>query len=175
MSDLIKLSNELIAEAAQENCDSYEYDLMQKAAFGLREQHREIDNYKATVAASNTVMLKLEGERDELSATVERLRIALIKSQNWDWLSAKENNQTLRRNTYQSPEMQELHEIANSTPPQKISTHDAELALSAVLHAADESRRNCWSIDELTANAEQVADDAVRLANTQYPSGKDGE
>lgn len=92
------------------------------------EQMREIvegadktDNHFLELDGSHTRYTRLASDHHclsdlctiiELHEENERLREALIKSQDWDWISAREDNEECGRDYFEIPEMQELHETA---------------------------------------------------------------
>lgn len=63
-------------------------------------------------------IVELEKERDELAAQVERLRIAAIESQDWNWLTAKEYAEDVGDDFFEIEDIQRLWDLVRSeTPP----------------------------------------------------------
>ena len=123
---------------------------------------------------------KVFDKRNQLAATVERLRDALVRSQDWNWIEAKEDNEESGRDFFDIHDMQELYEIAQSTPQQNLNAVKREVAREAYIKgycSAAKSYEFGWDCGLLSTTEElvqQCASSAHKYANTKYPSGKDG-
>ena len=83
--------------------------------------HAATERHNATLSAENAELVRLHGEavreREEAVRRAEQYRKCAIESQDWDWLTAKEENEELGNEQFQVPDMQDLYLMANNKEP----------------------------------------------------------
>ena len=83
--------------------------------------HAATERHNATLAAENAELVRLQAkavrEREEAARRAEEYRQCDIESQDWDWLTAKEENEDLGNDQFQVPDMQELFLMAHDKKP----------------------------------------------------------